>query len=48
MVLGLSVGIGRGVERGFVCLIYKAGLLVLLAFTFVACLAEKKTGPKDT
>lgn len=30
-----------------VCLIYKAGFLVLLAFTFVALAAGKKTGPQD-
>lgn len=29
------------------CLIHKAGFLVLLAFTFVALAAGKKMGPQD-
>lgn len=38
----------RGGKVVCVCLIYKAGFLVLLAFTFVALATGKKTGPQDT
>ena len=37
----------RGRKVVCVCLIHKAGFLVLLAFTFVALAAGKKMGPQD-
>lgn len=38
----------RGRKVICVCLVYRAGLLVLSAFTFVARVAGKKGGPQST